>query len=383
MTTPAKHAHHLSVEIGPRPPASAAEARTARYCAEVLEEAGLVSGMEPFRGLGSFGHLYIPTTAGSLAAALLGLRRRAARVTGLALAAGSVAAFVGEQTKRVRPLTGLAARRASQNVVARLRASEEARRTLVIVAHVDSSRSGVMFHPKVAKDFHRNSLIGLGAAVATIFGWLLPRPLRRLLCLAATAILGNSLFALIQREVWGIDVAGANDNASGAGVMLALAETLAAEPLVHTDLVFVATGCEESDLIGMSAFMDLHEDELRDAWFLNIDTVGGPGTTIRWVTSSTMLEPLRADEHLIRLAEEVAEAHPELGAEPGTWHVGLDTDVAGVRGLKQMSIVALTAGGTLPDWHWPTDTFDNLDESVLERAYAFTLDLVRRFDSYS
>lgn len=385
MSSPAaKHAHYLAVEIGPRPPTSSSEVRAAQYCASVFEQAGLITRIEPFPGLRSFGQIYLPVTAGMLASALLASRRRPHRLTGAALGGASMAAFLGEQTKRNRLVTQRLANRPSQNVVAVLPASGSMRRRLVLVAHIDSSRSGIAFHPKLAKDFRRNTLIGVGAGVAAVAAWLLPRRLRRMVGGAAAAVLANTLFVLAHREIKGIDVAGANDNASGAGVLLALAETLALEPLNNTEVWFVATGCEESDLIGMSAFMQKHGAELEDASFLNFDTVAGPGTTIRWVTESSILEPLPADDHLVGIAEEVAEEHLEFDAESGVWRAaGLDTDIAAILGLNQMSLMAMTAEGTLPNWHWPTDTYDNIDENVLEKCYGFALEIIRRFDVHA
>lgn len=383
MSSPAaKHALHLSVEIGPRRSTEEGESRASHYCASVFEGAGLLTRVEPFLGLRSFGQVYIPLTAGILGAALLAARRKPRRVRGLTLGIASMAAFAGELTKRNRVLSDRLAKSPSQNLLAVLPAAEEMQRRLVLVAHIDSSRSGLAFHPKLAKDFRRNTMIGMGAGVAAVAAQLFPRRLRRLIGAAASAVIANALFMLVHREIAGTDVVGANDNASGAGVLLALAEVLALDPLKNTEVWFVATGCEESDLVGMSAFMDKHGHELQDAWFVNFDTVAGPGTTVRWITESSILEPLIADPQLIEIAEEVSDEHPEFEAEAGTWRsAGLDTDIAAVRGFKQMSVVAMTPDGTLPNWHWPTDVYENIDENVLERAYGFALEMIRRFDS--
>jgi hypothetical protein len=383
MSSPAaKHAHHLSVEIGPRRSTEDTESRASHYCASVFEAAGLVTRVEPFLGLHSFGQVYIPLTAGILASALMAAGRKPRRLRSLAIGVSSMVAFAGEMTKRNRVLSDRLAKSPSQNVVAVLPSAEAMQRRLVLVAHVDSSRSGLAFHPKLAKDFRRNTMIGLGAGVSAVAAALLPRRLRRTIGAAASAIIANALLVLVHRELAGTDVAGANDNASGAGVLLALAEALTLDPLKRTEVWFVATGCEESDLVGMSAFMDKHGHELQDASFLNFDTVAGPGTTIRWITESSILEPLAADPRLIDVAEEVSDEHPEFEAQPGTWRAaGLDTDVAAVRGFRQMSLVATTPEGTLPNWHWPTDVYENIDENVLERAYGFALEIIRRIDA--
>jgi hypothetical protein len=200
----------------------------------------------------------------------------------------------------------------------------------------------------------------------------------------SSAALVIVLALLIERESSGQDVNGGNDNASGVGVMLALAETLTQEPPAHTEIWFLATGCQEADLIGMSAFVSRHHKELEDAWFLGLDSVAGSGAGLRWITTSSTLEALHSDPHLVRLAEEIAATHPRFEASSGVWRsAGLDTDVAAVRGLRAMSLVALTPEGTIPNWHWPTDTYENVDESGLERCYGFTLELIRRFDEYA
>lgn len=385
MASPAaKHAHHLSVEIGPRPPTSSSEAQAAQYCASVFEEAGLQTRLEPFHGLRSFGQIYIPTTAALFGAAMIGARKKRHPLLATILAAPALAAFWGEQTSRWRPLTDRLAGGPSQNVVAVLPSGEQVRRRLVVVAHVDSSRSGLMFHPKLVKDFRRNALAGVAAGISAVLAWLLPSLFRRLVAAASAAVLANGLALLVEREIAGRDVQGANDNASGAGVMLALAEALAAEPLAHTEVWFLASGCEESDLVGMSAFVERHQRELEDAWFLGLDTVAGPETSIRWIVSSSLLETLKPDQHLVRIAEEVAAGRPEFDARPGSWQsAGLDTDVATVRGLRAMSLVALTEEGRLPNWHWPTDIYENLDEGALDRCFGFALELIRRFDRYA
>lgn len=385
MTDPLKHLHHLATEIGPRPPTSAAEAQASDYAASVLEGAGAEIRVERFEGVPSFGNIYIPPTALMLLSALIATRKRPLRTIGAAAGAAGLGSFWGENTTKWRPVLERVPKVSSQNVVGILRPTGEPRRRLVLIAHIDSSRSGLMFHPQLAKDFRRSALVGLGSAAAALLSYSLPRKLRRPIATAASAVLAADLAMLVEREVYGTDVAGANDNASGASVVLALAEHLGANKLANTEVWFLVTGCEESDLVGMSAFMDAHTQELSDAYFVNLDTVAGPGSNIQWMESTSLLDTsLRADGYLMKLAETVAAEHPELEAEPGAWHhAGLDSDVAATRGLRAMSLVAQTPQGTLPNWHWPTDTYENIDEAVLGRSFTFTKELVQLFDSQS
>ena len=385
MADPLKHLHHLAVEIGPRGPTTAAEAQASDYAQSVLEASGSQTTVEPFDGVPSFGNIYIPTTAAMLAGALIATRKRPLKTLGVTTGALGLASFWGENTTKWRAVLERIPKTPSQNVVGVIKPKGEPRRRLVVVAHIDSSRSGLMFHPKLTNDFRRSAFVGIGAAAASLASYLLPRKLRRSVATAASAVIAANLGMLIQREVYGRDVHGANDNASGASIVLSLAEHLASEPLTNTEVWCVLTGCEESDLVGMSAFVDRHQNELADAYFLNLDTVAGAGSNIRWIVTSSLLDSnLRADGYLVKLAEQVSLDHPGLEAEPGTWHhAGLDGDVAAVRGMRAMSLVAQTPQGTLPNWHWPTDTYENIDEAVLQRSFNFTRELVTRFDSQS
>ncbi|MCA1839222.1 MAG: M28 family metallopeptidase, partial [Actinobacteria bacterium] len=374
----AKHVHHLAVEIGPRPPASSSEAVAARYCAEVLEQVGYQTRTEPFGGPRTFSDIYIPIVAALFGGTLMGTRKKPSRLLGSAISAAALAAYVGENTGRWRPVSRSLSRKASQNILAVATSTSAPVARLVLTAHVDSSRSGLAFSPKNAPEFRGNVLKGTWAAIAATAAWLMPRALRRSICAIAAPVLGTTLGLLIEREARGIDVDGANDDASGVGVLLAVAEELAAQPLANTEVWFLVTGCEESGLIGMQAFLERHSNELEDACFVGLDSVAGPETSLKVITRSGMLSPVEAGHTLVRLAGSVADDAPALEASSGEWRTaGLDTDAAALQGFEVMSIMALTNQGTLPNWHWPTDTYDNLDEAALDRCFEFTMRLLK------
>lgn len=376
-----EHAQLLSEQIGPRPPTSLAEARAAQYCFSVLEQAGLSPRLEPFIGLKSFGRIYIPPTIGLLTSALLAARRRSPRLMSCAVGVLSVATIWGENSSRWRPLMKRVARGASQNVIAVIPSTGQTRARLVLTAHMDSSRSGWVFSPAQAIRFRKNSIRALWGGVAGIWSLLLPRTLRRLVAGASAFITGTSLALMLQREVFGKDVDGASDNASGVSVVLSVANALSEQRPVHTEIWVLLTGCEESDRVGMEAFLDRHSKVLEGARFLGVDSVAGRGANLRWITRSGLLDEFRSDYQLTRLAEETSGQHPEIGATGGVWRTaGLDTDSAAARGFKVMSLMALTPAGTLPNWHWPTDTFANLEVDRLGECVDFTIALIQRFD---
>ena len=108
-------------------------------------------------------------------------------------------------------------------------------RTVCLLAHLDSSRSGLLFDPRFGA-----AVRVLLSAQALASGALVGEPLlRRSRAGRASVALARAvnvagLALLAERELRGVDVPGANDNASGAATVATLAAELAAEPLEST-----------------------------------------------------------------------------------------------------------------------------------------------------
>jgi hypothetical protein len=138
----------LCEEVGPRRPTSQAEAVAAVAMRTELRAAGIDAETEPYPGYSSFAWPYGLILAAAVAPALLpeGMRR-----TRAALAMGAAGAMALEGELRTTPVSNLLARREGRSVVATLEPRGEARRTLCLVSHLDSSRSGLLFHPAAAR----------------------------------------------------------------------------------------------------------------------------------------------------------------------------------------------------------------------------------------
>ena len=87
--------------------------------------------------------------------------------------------------------------------------------------------------------------------------------------------------------------AGANDNATGVGVLLNLGARLAQEPLGNTEVWLLASGCEEVGSVGAQAFVRAHRHELADAVAISIDNVGGRGAGVCYTSVEGMVIPLK------------------------------------------------------------------------------------------
>ena len=374
----------LSIDIGPRRPCSDEEQRAAELLERWLTENGVSSEREPFEGYASFGYPYALIMGAALAGGLLQRRgRRHARRLGDTLAAGSLTIAALEGDLRLTPLSDLFSRHPSVNVVARVGAVRETRLTVCICGHLDTTRSGLIFHPRVIR--HLPRLLQLPAASGALLaaGPLLRRlPAAKYLQMAGLLGMAASLTLLLERELRGQDVPGANDNASGAAVASQLVAECAASPLEHTEVRLIVTGCEESGVLGAQAYARRHAEEAARTTFVNFDTVGGeaPLTYILREGSATASRP--TSPRLVELAQAIARRRPELGLEPARTTPGLPTDatVFLAHGWEAITFLAQSAEGGAPNYHWPTDTYENVSEAAIARALETGREVLRELD---
>lgn len=350
----------LADEIGPRRPTSNAERRAAELVAESLRGRGLDPSLEPFRGYSTFAAPF------GMIATLALLRPRSAALRALC-ATTAAAALATEGGLHRAPLSRLLSRRPSQNLIATVEPRDEARRTLVLLSHLDTSRSGLLFRPGTGQ-LLTPWIRAQSAAILTLAaGPLLERHAAgRVVLRAARAVVGAGLALLAEREIRGEDVPGANDNASGVAVTLELAAAIATAPLETTRVLFLATGCEESGVLGAQAFLDAHDTS---GWlFLNFDSVGGPGT-LRYLEHEGLARTWPADPRLLAVAGRIAKERPDLVLAAADRPIGLTYDATPVlaRGGRGLTLVAGDRG-QIPHYHHPSDTADNVDRSTVERA---------------
>lgn len=145
--------------------------------------------------------------------------------------------------------------------------------------------------------------------------------------------------------------------------------------LAEKEIWFVATGAKEAGGWGMRALLDAYGDDLRDAMFINIDTVGAGG--LSFVSREGGATTYRADRRLVTQAKRTARENDML--VKGREHTGTvsDASVALSRGHRAMSVMAFDINGRLPNWHWHTDTVDAVSEPTVQQAVQFVTALVR------
>ena len=140
----------LADDIGPRRPCSETEKRAADLLTVWLQDRGVEAHTEEFAGYSTFAKPYAVLFGASLAGGLLQRSAsRALRRAGTALAGGSAIAGALEGDLRRTPLSDALSTEPSVNVIGRVPAAGPARRRVCLVGHLDTSRSGALFHPAV------------------------------------------------------------------------------------------------------------------------------------------------------------------------------------------------------------------------------------------
>jgi Zn-dependent M28 family amino/carboxypeptidase len=212
----------------------------------------------------------------------------------------------------------------------------------------------------------------LGPLLLALWGLLGRRWLKRagmFFSLGASACMAD----IGAREV----VPGANDNLSAVAVLVALAHELAEQPPEGVRVILLSTGSEESFMEGMQAFGRRHFPELprETTEFVCLECVGSPQLCVV------------EGEGMLRMRDYPASAREALA------RAGAAAGVELQRGLRTVaatdSLIALNAGYSTctlggvdetkfpSNYHWPSDTPENLDWSSIEGAVAICNQYVR------
>jgi Zn-dependent M28 family amino/carboxypeptidase len=174
---------------------------------------------------------------------------------------------------------------------------------------------------------------------------------------------------------------GANDNASGAAIVISLAQEIAQEPLTNFEVWALCTGCEEVGSYGAQEFIKRHKSELQGNYVINIDNVGGSGAGVCYTTTEGMIVPLKPSSELFSLANQIKADSPELNAYtlPFTT-LNTDGSCFMINKIPTLSFVGLTPGSVIPNWHQVTDTFEHVENVSVENTESFVLKLLGRLD---
>jgi hypothetical protein len=367
-------------------PGTSAEHDAARYLAGKLEALGRPAQIEPIRVRPAYHLTHALHAALAVLASVVSVYVAPLGVVILLLVAVSMYL---DLTGRLYLLRLLMPRQPSQNVTSPGSRPDAAAR-LVLTAHYDAARSGLMFARWSRPPGRlRKALSRLGGPIDAVF-WtvvvVLMFTVGRLFIGQDSTLYTAAQFVptvlLIVAVVLFVDIAlsevvpGASDNASGVAATLELARRLShAPPDEHLDIWVVFTGAKEGLMLGMREWIRSHAAELDKRWtfFVNIDNVGRGA--VRYVTGEGFVVISQPDARMVELCSAVGNARPYI------WRLGTDGTIPITRGYSSITICCTDEHDRVPNFHRHTDTPDRIEHETVERVVKFVEKLVRRIDA--
>lgn len=380
-----RHVKVLAEDIGPRGSTTEKEKEASDYCRQVFRELHLTPQMETFKSAKSIYHPHLlAATFMLLAFVLYPLYGRTSAALAALISLVTYASQLFELSLRDNIFRRIVPKGDSQNVITVMPPEEEHKQDLVLIGHVDSHRTPVIFSsPAWLKAYQTFTtvafLLGLMQILLYIIGsftlwsWIWPVTILSALSAATLAAL------CIQADRTPFS-AGANDNATAAGLLLTLAQHFQDDPLQNTRVWLVCSGCEEVQHYGAIDFFRRHTAELKNPVAVVFEMMGCAGPS--WLTKEGIIIPFRSDPTLVQLAEQVAEENPHLGAYSSQINGG-NTEMADALrvGIPAVTLDGMSRDGEAPYWHQVEDTYDKMDPEVMARAYEFTWEFITAIDS--
>jgi len=372
-----------------RPSASDGERRAAEWIAARMREHGHSATVEVERAHGGYWWPLGLLNGGAALAGLAALRRRSrwARLLAAGTGAGAAAAIWDEVGGgRLWFRRAALPHRDTFNVVAEA-GDPDGAETVIVVAHHDAAHSGLVFHPALPRLFaerfpaqHERAQQSLPIMYATWLGPVmvaLGSILRRAGLLRGGSLLAACAAVAMADIGRSRVVPGANDNLSAVAVLVALARSLAERPPPGVRVLLLSTGSEESFMEGMQGFMRRHRATLDPArtTVLCLECVGSPTLTLVEAEGMLRMRPY-SDAARERLARAAEAAGVELVRGLRTV-AATDALIALRRGYAAATLASIDATKFPANYHWPTDTPENLDWSTIERAFAVADRFVR------
>jgi hypothetical protein len=373
------------------PSASDGERRAAEWLAGELRSAGAggVRIEEEPEANGTFWwSLGLLAGAGALAGVAARRGGPGSRAIAAAAGAGATALIADELPPGRRRFRRLLPMRSAHHVLAEI-GPEDAVRTIVLHSHHDAAHTAFFFNPAITETVGERApwmfekadtspplmwpVVGgpaLVAAGAALGSGALTR-LGTFLSAGSAAFMAHIGAAEV--------VPGANDNGSGCVALIALAAALAEQPLERSRVLLLSTS-EEALCEGMGLFMDRHAEELppERTFFICLDTIASPRLVV--LRGEGMLKLREYPAEALALADSTADA---LGIELVP-NLRLRNATDGVfplaAGYQCVSLASCNRFKNPSNYHWRTDTPENLDYDSLADAIRLTEAIVRRLD---
>jgi Peptidase family M28 len=368
-----------------RGPGTDAERRAATWLGDELVRGGRDVRIEPFWCRPNWALAHTWHVALAIAGSLIAIPSHTVGAVLVAMALVSIAADATIGISLGRRLTP---ERASQNVVATPPGEPAHPVRLIITANYDSGRTGVAY---------RDPFRGIAAALRRLLGGVPPGWLAWI-TIATAWLLGTAVMRIagVSKQTVGavqlvptvalliavpllLDIAGAdwspgaNDNASGVAVALALVSALDAAPPAGVVVDLVLAGAGEGGGIGLRKYLRANRREVQPGNAIVLGVAPSGGGRPRWWLSDGPFIPLRYSARLRRLCAQIVSGEPHLGAAEHRGRGATPALPARARRLPSIAIGCLDDRGLAPRSHQVRDTSEAVDPKAMDDALQFAV----------
>ncbi len=383
------HVRHLSETIGDRGSCTPQVKRASEYVVDRLNLLGVRSILtQPFKAIPGTYYPYALSFGSALIGSMLALAfgNRYAFILAAFLNALGFFGMLAETEFTSSWVRWLLPKATTQNVMGVVSPTGAVHRRVVLNAHLDTHRTPIFYS---SRKWHTlfSTLVGLtllsmalGAVAlgtSALFDWRWMRWLSLIL-----AIVQIFALALCLHAEFTPFTPGANDNASGVGVILGLAERLIASPLNHTEVHLVFTDCEEAGAYGIQAYLDAHANELgEDTVYIVLDEVGNG--TIKFLTEDGLVIKHKTHPYALELAHAASSACPEIRVFKGSGVAYTDALPVTKLGLIALTLCTLPprGSGNESHWHQMSDTFEHIEPKDLTNTHDLTWQILKLVDA--
>ena len=319
---------------------------------------------------------------------------------GLALSAVALIALAGDLSGRLRFVRRLQPQRASQNLVvgplSQADSQTGTRTRLIVTANLDAGRTGSVYagywtalDARLRRRARGHLSSPPAILTADVAGLVALAALRSAGVAGATvsAIQFVLIVVLVIALATLVDIAlsdlspGANANASGVAVALALDEALSGARLRQLEPQLVLAGAGEGGALGIEAFIRRSRGHLgpRNAIVLSIEPCGAG--TPHWLERDGRLAGLRFHPTLRAVMGTVAAQEGQLGARPLRGHGHSGALAARLAGWPAIAVGCSDELGRAPRSHRRDDVAVAVDPHALAATLELCLAFVGRLDA--
>lgn len=377
------HIRYLSVTIGNRGSCTPNEGRAAGYVNDQLLALGVSQvEFEKFRGAPSS---YLPYSL-AFGAALLGTLIALFDGSRMALTIGGIfnllgvwamfaeSEFAANWTRWILPT------KTTKNVIGVIPPREAIEGRVVLCAHLDTHRTPIFFSTTTWQQLFGRittaAFVSMAASTLTfLIGALIEWHWLRWVGVPF-ALIQISVLVLVLSADFTPFSPGANDNASGVGAILGLAEQILKEPLLQTEVNLVFTDCEETGAYGIINYLNKHSAALgKDAVYIMLDEVGTGD--VKYVSADGLIFKHATHPDALNLANHAASA---LGLKTivKTGEAYTDALPATKRGLIALSLCAEIPRNS--HWHQMSDRIEFIDLQTLQNIHDFTWNILQTIE---